>query len=29
LLIVGQAIAVYLWQRSPDWWLTTTHAILG
>jgi FtsH-binding integral membrane protein len=29
LLIVGQAIAVYLWHGSPAWWLRTTHAILG
>jgi FtsH-binding integral membrane protein len=29
LVIVGQALAVYLWHGSPAWWLRTTHAILG
>lgn len=29
ILIAGQAFTIYLWQRSPAWWLRTTHVILG
>ena len=28
MLIVGQALAVYLWRANPAWWQGITHAIL-
>ena len=29
LLIVGQALAVYMWRHNPSWWQAITHAIMG
>lgn len=29
VLMVMQAIAVYVWRANPVWWQATTHAILG
>jgi hypothetical protein len=29
IMIVGQAVTVYLWRANPVWWQGVTHAILG
>jgi len=29
LVIMGQALAIYLWRGAPSWWLSITHTILG
>ena len=29
LMIVGQAVSVYLWRGSPGWWLKATQIIVG
>lgn len=29
LLIVGQALSVYMWRYNPSWWQSITHVILG
>jgi hypothetical protein len=29
IMIVGQALAIYLWHGAPAWWVSITHNILG
>jgi hypothetical protein len=28
-LVVGQNLAVYLWQHAPGWWVSSCKEILG